>query len=154
MSLAVAGHGATIAIELSPITPGAFTTVAELNGDINWPELARAYTVTTPHQDTIGSGVTGVINTGALTGTVNFIFNNNTHDHLTGLYKHMINNTRFGVRLRGPGGSAGIDEWIMSGQLTNLSRVDPVREGARSMSFTFQPSKAIIIDGVTVGQAA
>lgn len=153
MSLAVAGHGATLDIELFPIVPGAFTAIAELNGDIQWPELMRPYDETTPHQDTIDSGVTGRLARGALTFTVNDIFNNSTHDHLTGLVKHIIENDVFGIRLRGPGGSASTNEWIASGKVTNYSKVDPVRQGARTAGVTIQLVKAMRIDGVTVGQA-
>lgn len=153
MSLAVAGHGATIAIELFPIVAGTFTTVAELNGDINWPELMRPYDETTPHQDTIDSGVTGRLARGPLTFTVNHIFDNTTHDHETGLIKHIIENDVFGIRMRGPGGTTDTDEWIGSGKVTNYSQVSPVRQGARTASVTIQLVKAMKIDGVTVGQA-
>lgn len=155
MSLAQAGHGATIAIELDPSgAPGDFTVVAELNGDITFPELMRPETETTPHQDTIDSWVFGRLGRGPLTWGVNYIFDNTTHSFASGLYKHLVNNTRFGVRLRGPSGTAGSDEWIMSGNLTNMTQVAPVREGARTAEITYRPSKAMIIDGAAVGTAA
>jgi hypothetical protein len=154
MSLAQAGHGATIAIESNPVVAGTFVVVAELNGDITWPELNRPVTEVTPHQDTIDSHVHGVLTRGPLTWSVNFIYDNATHDASTGLYKHMIENTRFGVRLWGPGGSAGDDEWIMSGQISTITQTSPVREDVRTAEVTFQPSKAMKIDGVAVGTAA
>lgn len=154
MSQAVSGHGATVAIELTPIVAGVFTTIAELNGDIVWPELNRPETETTPHQDTIDSWVMGRLGRGPLQLGMNYIFNNTTHDHLTGLIKKIVDKEFFGVRLRGPGGSANTDEWIASGFVQSISHTDPVREGARSANVTIRLSKQMKIDGISIGTAA
>lgn len=155
MSLAVPGHGATIAIELDPTgAQGVFTVVAELNGDITWPELNRPETETTPHQDDIDDWVMGRLGRGPLSFTVNFIFNNSTHDHLTGLYHMIIDNVLFGIRMRGPGGASNTDEWIASGHVQAISQVSPVREGVRSSEVTIRLRKQMKIDGVLVGTAA
>lgn len=153
MSQAVSGHGALIAIELDILTPGVFTTVAELNGDITWPGLNRPETETTPHQDTIDSWVTGRLGREALTFSINYIFDDETHDHLTGLQAKIIDNEFFGVRIRGPQGTSDTDEIIASGFVTNISHMDPVREGARSAQVTIRLSKRQKIDGVFVGEA-
>lgn len=151
MSQAVAGHGALIAIELTPITPGSFTTVAELNGDIKWPELNRPETEVTTHQDDIDQWILGRLGRGPLTFSVNFIFDDETHDHLTGLQKKIIDNEIFGVRMRGPGGTTDTDEWIASGQVQSITQTSPVREGARTADVTIRLSKRQKIDGVFVG---
>lgn len=152
MSLAVAGHGATIAIELDPVvSPGVFTVVAELNGDIQWPGLQRPETEVTPHQDTIDSYVLGRLGREALTFSTNYVFDDSTHDHLTGLQAKIIDNELFGVRILGPNGSANTDEVICSGQVQAITHVDPVREGARTAQVTIRLSKAQKIDGVLVG---
>lgn len=149
---AQAGHGALIAIELDPTgSPGTFTTVAELNGDITWPALTRPKSDVTAHQHQIGHNVRGVMMTEDLTWSINYIFDNSTHSFSTGLYKHMVDNATFGVRLRGPGGTVGTDEWIMSGGLTNITQTSPVREGARTADITFAPSGPFIIDAAVVG---
>lgn len=148
MTLAVAGHGALIAMETAP---GVFVTIAELNGDITWPELSRGETEVTPHQDAIDSWVLGIIRRGALTFGVNFIFNGATHDHLTGLYSHIKANDFLGFRLRGPGGTTATDEWIMSGSVQAITQVAPVREGARTCDVTIRMSGPMIIDGVAFG---
>lgn len=154
MSAAVSGHGATIGIELDPAgSPGVFTTIAELNGDIQWPGLNRPEQETTPHQDTIDDWVLGRLGRDPLTFSVNYIFDDETHDHLTGLHKKIMDNQLFGVRLRGPGGSDDTDEWIASGQVQSISHTDPVREGARSAEVTIRLRKRMKIDGVFVGQA-
>ena len=154
MSLASSGHGATIAIEEDPSgSPAVFTTVAELNGDITWPGLNRPSDEVTPHQDTIDSHVTGRLGREPLQFSTNYVFDDGTHDHLTGLQAHILNNTFFGVRLRGPGGTTDTDEIIASGHVTAVTHIDPVRQGARSMQVTIVLSKRQKIDGVFVGTA-
>lgn len=144
-----AGHGATIAIEQT--TPGVFVVIGELNGDITWPALTRPKTDTTAHQHTIGRSVRGVMMTEDLTFSVNFDKTDTTHGFTNGLYAKMISGATFGVRLRGPSGTANSDEWIMSGGLINITQVAPVREGVRTSDITFAPSGPFIIDGQTVG---
>lgn len=151
MSQAVAGHGATIAMELDPVgAQGTFTTIAELNGDINEPGLTRPWTETTPHQDTIDSGVTGRLGREPLSFTVNYIFDDETH---VALRDAIIDNLFTGFRIRGPGGSANVDEIIASGFVTSINITNPVREGARTAEVTIQLSKAQKVDGVIVGTA-
>lgn len=151
MSQAVSGHGATIAMELDPVgAQGTFTVIAELNGDINEPGLNRPWTETTPHQDTIDSGVTGRLGREPLSFTVNWIFDDTSH---VALRDAIIENTFTGFRIRGPGGSANTDEIIASGFVTNIGVMNPVREGARSAEVTVQLSKAQKVDGVIVGTA-
>ena len=152
MSQAASGHGATIAIELDPAgAPGDFTVVAELNGDIEWPGLNRPSTEVTPHQDTIDSFVTGRLGRKPLSFSVNYVFDDETHDHLTGLQAKIIAKEFFGIRLRGPNGTTDTDEVIASGEVTEISHTDPVREGARSSKVTIMLSKRQKIDGVFVG---
>lgn len=153
MSSAINGHGALIAMEKDGDPAGTFTTIAELNGPIARPELSRESEEITPHQDTISSHVfAGRILVGPITFSMNYIFNGGTHDHLTGLQKRLLDGDTFGLRIRGPSGAASSDEWIMSGQITSFGGDEsPVRTGARTVSCTFQPSGAVIIDGASQG---
>src|SRR5258706_8288974 len=112
---AVAGHGATIAIEKVGAPSGTFTSVAELNGNIQKPAISRPNTDVTAHGDTIDYHVLGVPTRAPLSFSINYVFNNGTHDHLTGMQALFWANTVFGLRMRGPAGSSGVDEWIMSG---------------------------------------
>lgn len=155
MTQATAGHGALIAVELG-VTPtgGTFTTVAELNGDITWPELSRGETEVSPHQDNIDSWVLGIMRRGPLTFSVNFIFDDSTHDNATGLYSMIQDNLQRGWRLRGPGGTTNTDEWIMSGQVQAITQVAPVREGARTCEVTVRMSGPMKIDGTLFGVAS
>lgn len=152
MTQAVAGHGALIAYEPDPVgDQGTFVTIGELNGDIVWPELSRPATDVTPHQDTIDSNVLGVIKRSPMQFSVNFIYDDATHDHLTGMYSLIQANTFTGFRLRGPGGGPADDEWIASGQVQAITNTAPVREGARTADITVVFSGRMIIDGVIYG---
>ena len=153
MSGAIAGHGATIAMELDPTgSPNVFTVIADLNGDIVMPELTRPEEEVTPHDDTIDSWVSGNFSRGPLTFGVNYRFAHGTHDHLTGFIDAIILNETRGFRLRGPAGTTDTDEWIMSGKVQNVGPItNPVRSGARQGSITVRLSGPMVIDGVTVG---
>ena len=152
MSLAIAGHGASIAMELDPVgAAGVFTRIAEVNSDVEWPEFTRPETNVTIHEDDIDSYVLGVLERGQLTFSVNFVYNHGTHDHLTGLYKAMRDKAKRGFRLRGPGGTANTDEWIMSGQVQKISKMDPIREGVRTSEVAIRLSGVMKIDGVVIG---
>lgn len=152
-SLAIAGHGALIAMELDPTgMPGVFTTIAELNGDISFPELNRPETEVTPHQARIDTWILGRLGRGPLSFSVNHIFDDETHDHLTGLIYAVRTNEIRGFRFRGPDGSANTDEWIASGQVQKAGSImHPVREGARTSEVTVRLSGPMIIDGVPFG---
>ena len=153
MTQAVAGHGATIAVEQDPSgSPGVFTVIAELNGDITWPELSRPETEVTPHQDNIDSWVTGRLGRALITFGINFIFDDPTHDHLTGLQDKIINNTLFGLQFTGPGATqgSGTDEVVASGFVTAITQTNPVREGARTAEVSVRLTAAQTIDGLTV----
>ena len=153
MSLAIAGHGSTIAMEADPAgAPGVFTVIADLNGDITMPELTRPEEEVTPHDDTIDSWVLGVLTRGPMTFGLNYVFDNATHDHVAGLINAIIDNETRGFRLRGPAGTTDTDEWIMSGKVQNVGPItNPVRSGARQGSVTIRLSGPMIMDGVTVG---
>lgn len=153
MTQAVAGHGATVAMELDPtLSPGVFTTIAELNGDITFPQLSRAETEVTPHQDHIDSWVLGILTRGPLTLAVNYIYNDQTHDHLTGLISSIASNEVRGFRIRGPKGTTNTDEWIASGQVQQVGPItNPVRSGARTAQVSIRLSGPMKIDGVSFG---
>ena len=152
-TLAVAGHGALIAIEQDPTgSPGTFTTIAELNGDITYPELSRPETEVTPHQLNIDTWILGVPTRGPLTFSVNWIFDNATHDHLTGLTEAFFANETRGIRITGPGSPVSpADEWICSGAVQSINQTAPIRTGVRSSDISIRLSGCQIIDGVEFG---
>lgn len=148
---AVPGHGASLAVELDPVgSQGTFTVVGEL-ADVKPPTLMRTATETTIHNENIDSQITGVLRRDPMTFTINFIHDNTTHDHTAGIMKLLIDNTVAGWRYRGPGGTAGDDEWIMSGQIESFDRTVPAREGVQTADVSVRLSGPMIIDAVTIG---
>lgn len=150
MTLAISGHGTLVACQFTP--GGAFENIAE-QGDITPPELTRnEFDATTQDKD-IDTYVLGVLRRGAFTQPLNFLPGHHTHDHLTGVFKLMIDNTVTGWRITYPDGT----EWIMSGQVQGLKPGAPV-DGKLSLDMTlrFTGSMAIGKDGeyVTIGAGA
>jgi len=140
------GHGTLIAVQLTP--GGAFTTIAEL-GDIGLPELSRnEFDATTQNED-IDAYVLGVLRRGSWTVGVNWIPDDSTHDHLTGVYKLMIDNTMTGWKVTLPQVTPAI-EWIMSGQVQSLKPNAPV-DGKLSSDMAIRLSGLMSIGGVTIG---
>ena len=150
--LATAGHGASIAMELDPSgSQGVFTAIAELNGDIVWPEVSVPEAEATAHDHNIDYWVAGVPRRGPLTFSVNFVYDNGTHDHSTGLYDALLTKETRGFRLRGPGGTTDTDEWICSGFVQAMTQTSPGREGVRTADVTIRMTGPQIIDGTTFG---
>lgn len=140
------GHGTMVAVQLTP--GGAFTDIAEM-GDITPPELSRnEFDATTQNED-IDSYVLGVLRRGSFTVPLNWIPDNNTHDHLTGVYKLMIDNTMTGFRIRFPQVTPAID-WVMSGQVQSLKPNAPV-DGKLSSDMAIRLSGLMTIGGNVVG---
>jgi len=149
-SNAIPGHGASVAMELNPSgAQGTFTVIGEMQ-DIQRPEMSRAETESTTHQDGIDYWVIApVIRRGLLSGTVNYVNGDGTLDHLTGLQYALLNAEERGFQILGPGGSAGVHEWIGSGEVQLFGPVTyPVREGLAQAPFAIRLSGPMYIDGV------
>lgn len=149
----IAGHGATIGVELDPVvSPGVFTTIAELQ-DIQVPSMSRGETEVTSHDKVLDDWVLSVrALMSALEGTVNYVFDDPTHDAATGLRALLLNSTRFGVQVRGPNGAANVHEFIRSGEVQSFGPINyPVREGVVTAPFAIRTMGALKIDGVTFG---
>lgn len=140
------GHGTLVAVQLTP--GGAFTTVAEL-GDIGLPEFSRnEFDATTQNED-IDSYVLGVLRRGSWTVPLNWIPDEATHDHLTGVFNLLFNNTMTGWRVTFPQVSPPL-EWIMSGQVQSLQPNAPV-DGKLSSNMAIRLSGLMSIGGVVIG---
>lgn len=146
----IAGHGATLAVELLPSgSPGVFTVVAEVSSDMKWPTFKRGSSETTSHTQNISRHSVGYGVWSEFSSTSNYLYDNPTHDHLTGIKWLIAHNTPCGIRLRGPAGSANTDEMIVSGQWLQWEITDPNKAGApRQVMFAFQPSGNYVNDGV------
>lgn len=147
---AVSGHGATWAIELDPTnSAGTYTSVAEIVSDISHGYM-RESEGHAAHADTVVSYIMdGAFDQEETTLELNFIYNNSTHDHTTGIQKIFKDNTRVGFRLRAPAGSANTNEVIGSCFVASFTRTFPNRTGAQSAEVTFRPTGTFIVDGVT-----
>lgn len=142
--MATSGHGTILAVQLTP--GGAFTDIAELN-DISYPELSRNEFDATTQNLNIDTYVLGVLRRGALPISVNFLPSNNTHDHLTGLQKLLIDNTVTGFRLSPPNAAP---VWVMSGQVQSFNATAPV-DGKFGADINIRLSGLMSIGGVSVG---
>lgn len=149
MTLARTSHGTIVAMQLTP--GGAFTDIAEL-GDLTLPETSRNEFDATVQNRNIDDYVLGVFRRGALSVPLNFLPANGTHDHLTGVYYHQINNIITGYRVTVPaisGGDGGI-VWIMSGQVQAIKPTAPV-DGKLTADVTLRFSGLMSIGGVSIG---
>jgi hypothetical protein len=146
----IAGHGASVAYEALPSgSPGVFTTIAELTSDFKRPSPKRGSTETTPHNVNVSRFSVGYPVWDQLSFTCNYLYDNGTQDHLTGIKFQLAHNTVVGIRMRGPTGTTNTDEMIVSGQWISWEITDPNKQGApRQITFTFQPSGNWIEDGV------
>ncbi len=143
MTTPLSSHGTILARQHTP--GGAFTDIAEL-GDIMPPELSRNEFDATTQNINIDSYVLGILRRGAMTVPVNFIPTNGTHDHLTGLYKAMIDNSIDAYKVTFPDSTV----WVMSGQVQKISPKAPV-DGKLAADVTIRFSGLMTINGVTIG---
>lgn len=140
------GHGTMIAVQLTP--GGAFSDIAEM-GDVTPPSLERnEFDATTQNED-IDAYVLGVLRRGLFTVPLNFIPDEGTHDHLTGVQKLLIDNTMTGWRVTFPQVTPSV-VWIMSGQVKSFVPTAPV-DGKLAADVSIRLSGQMSIGGVTIG---
>ncbi len=142
MTLAISSHGTLVSVQLTP--GGAFTPIAE-QGDVAPPEMSRNEFDATTQEKDIDAYVLGVLRRGAFTQPLNFLPGDNTHDHLTGVYKLLTDNTVTGWKIAFPDVEATV--WIMSGQIQSLKPNAPV-DGKLSLDMTLRFSGAMQIGAV------
>jgi hypothetical protein len=147
---AVSGHGATFAITLDPVNSAStYTSVAEITSDI-MHEYKRDSEGHAAHADTVVSYIMdGAFDQSEIPLTCNFIYNNSTHDHTTGVQSIFKAGTLIGFRLRSPLGTTDTNEVIGSCFVSSFKRTFPNRTGAQSAEIGFRPSGTFKIDGVT-----
>lgn len=140
------GHGTLIALQLTP--GGAFTDIAEM-GDVTPPSLERnEFDATTQNED-IDSYVLGVLRRGAFTVPLNFIPDNNTHDHLTGVQKLLKDNTITGFKVTFPQVTPSL-VWVMSGAIKSFVPTAPV-DGKLAATVSIRLSGRMTIGATTFG---
>jgi hypothetical protein len=139
MTLAISSHGTIVSVQLTP--GGAFTEIAE-QGDVTPPEMSRNEFDATTQEKDIDAYVLGVLRRGSFTQPLNFLPGDNTHDHLTGVYKLLVDNTVTGWKITYP--DAASTQWIMSGQVQALKPNAPV-DGKLSLDMTLRFSGSMQI---------
>lgn len=139
----ISAHGTVIARQDNGV--GAFIEIANL-GDMTPPSLGRNSIEVTTHNNDIDQFVQGVLRRGEVTFPINFIPDDGTHDHLTGLYSSIIGHQTDGWQLTFPDGT----DWIFSGGISNIVPSAPV-DGALTANVTIRPTGPMILDGVLVG---
>lgn len=150
MTIALSGHGTKIARALAA-TPTVFTDIAEM-GDITFPGLSRNEFDATTQNRNIDARVLGVLRRGDCTIGLNFLPNDGTHDHLTGLIAAMVTEPppTDGYRFTFPA-AAGASVWVMSGQVKSVGNIKAPVDGKMSADVTLVFSGLFTINGVVYG---
>lgn len=146
MTIAISSHGTKVSRAPSA-TPTTFTEIAEL-GDLKLPELMRNEFDASVHNRNIDDYVLGIMRRNAFSFPLNFLPTNATHDHLTGLYKALIDNSIDGYKIVFP--DVALTEWILSGQVQTIAPTAPV-DGKLSADVTIRFSGPMVVGGVVVG---
>jgi hypothetical protein len=147
--LAEPGHGASIAMEMTPLVSGVFTVVPEIGEEISWPEFSTPETNVTTHDQDIDSWIPGVPMRGPFTFSVYFRHDNAVHQELQSAPHDGV---KRGWRLRGRNGSAGVDEVIASGFIQSFGPIThPPREGVRKANVVVRFSGPYWLNGVQYG---
>ena len=150
MTIALSGHGTKIA-RAPASTPTVFTDIAEM-GDITFPGLSRNEFDATTQNRNIDARILGVLRRGECKVSLNFLPNNATHDHLTGLLSAMITEPPpiDGYRFTFPT-AAGASVWIMSGQVKAVDNIQAPVDGKLAADVTLVFSDVFTINGVVYG---
>lgn len=146
--MAISGHGTLIA-RAPAATPFVFTDIAEMK-DVTLPSLMRNVFPAETQNLNIDTKAVGMLRRGQAKIDVNFLPQDGTHDHLTGLIKAITTEPPpfEGYRFTLPAPSNLV--WLASGFVTNFELKAPV-DGLFSGSFTLDFSGKMWIGGVLIG---
>lgn len=139
---AISAQGTIVARSIDPNWPdddpqgGAveFVDIAELK-DITPPALTRNSIETTTHNQDADRYIVGIKRHGEMSMNLNFLPDNATHDHVTGLQQAWDDGSRDIYRIAYPNGRT----WIFSGYVTNLEPDAPV-DDALTADVTIRPT--------------
>lgn len=151
MTIAASSHGIIVARALAA-TPTVFTDIAELDS-VGLPELTRNEFDASVQNRNIDSYVMGMLRRKSVQLGLNWLEKDASHDHLTGLYAGIINNTFDGYKFYT---ASGVDPqfstfiWIASGNVQALAPKVPT-DGKAGLTATLRFSGVMSINGVTFG---
>jgi len=134
----ISAQGTLLARSPDPAWVGSgstsFTEIAELR-EITPPALTRNTIEMTTHNEDDDAYVVGIRRHGDLSFNVNFVPDNVTHDHSTGLQAAWFSGERNIYRLTYPDGT----QWLFSGFVTNFAPSAPV-DDRLSADVTIRPT--------------
>ena len=150
MTIALSGHGTKVA-RAKAATPTVFEDIAEM-GDITFPGFTRNEFDAVTQNRNIDARVLGVLRRGPTTLALNFLPNDPTHDHLTGVMSAMITEPQpvDGYRFTFPT-AAGASVWVMRGQVKAVDNIKTPVDGKMSADVTLVFSGLFTINGVVYG---
>jgi len=150
MTIALSGHG-TLVARAPSATPSTFTNIAEM-GDITFPGLMRNEFDATTQNRNIDARILGVLRREVCTIALNFLPNDATHDHLTGLISALITEPppTDGFKFTFPT-AAGASVWVMSGQVKAVKNIKAPVDGKLSADVDVAFSGLFTINGTVYG---
>lgn len=148
MTLPLSGHGAKISRAPSA-TPTVFVEIAEV-GDMTLPGFDHNEFEASSHNRNIDAYVLGILRRNPLTIKMNFLPQDATQDHLTGLIKAATTNPvpTDGFKIVFPD---LVTTWIASGQVKGVSNVTLPVDGLSTADVTIRLSDKMLINGVVIG---
>lgn len=151
MTITANSHGIIVARAPSA-TPTIFTEIAELD-QVNLPELFRNEFDGSVQNRNIDSYAMGFLRRKSFQLSLNWLEKDASHDHLTGLYKAIIDNSFDGYKFYP---TAAVDPqfstflWIASGNVQALAPKIPT-DGKAGLNVTIRLSGIMSLNGVTIG---
>lgn len=147
MTIARSGHGAKV-YRATAALPTQFVEIAEI-GDTNLPGLMRNVFDATTQNRNIDARIAGVLRRSPFTTTLNFLDDDSTHNHLTGILAAIITEPpptdgwKFLFPVTGT-------IWIASGITTKFDVKLPV-DGKISADIAVEFSGPMLINGIVIG---
>lgn len=125
--------------------PEVFTAVAEIMS-LKPPQLSRNEIEVTSHNEAVASGeakILGMLRKGQVTGTLNWVPTDPTHDDQTGLLADILANTKRNWRIEYP--PNGLPHWTFPGRVQLADPQDVTTDSPLQIAFGLTIDGAITI---------
>lgn len=148
MTLALSGHGIKV-YRAKAVTPTQFDEIAEV-GDVTLPGLDHNEFDASTHNVNIDKWVLGILRRDLFTIKLNFLPQDVSHDHLTGLLKATSTNPVpvDGFKMVFPDLTT---TWIASGQVKSVNNIVLPTDGLSTADCGIRFSGLMLINGVVIG---